>query len=66
MKTNSLNWLACAGFAFAAATLLSWKRTDHLSAPQTCITQDYADTTPILKRSYDKKEYKIGDLDQAM
>lgn len=66
MKTNNTKWLAMAGLAFAAITIVAWKSNDTIPArsqPQ----QFQEDTTPR-KKVYSRKDrdYKIGDLDQAM
>ena len=66
MKTNHIKWLAWAGFAFAALTITAWKRTDSTLPVKPHITNYQDDTTVPRKRSYDKKEYRVGDLDQAM
>jgi len=66
MKPTHLKWLMAAGFACTVITLLSWKRTDSTMPvkPYSIHAQD--DTTVPHKRSLEKKEYKIGDLDEAM
>ena len=58
--------MAWAGFAFAAILLVAWKRTDHIPTNRPCFAENPQDTTPARKKSYDKKEYRIGDLNEAM
>ncbi|MES2373822.1 MAG: hypothetical protein V4557_14675 [Bacteroidota bacterium] len=67
MKTNHTKWLAWAGFALAAVTIVAWKSNDSIPA-RSQPRQYQEDTTPVRKKVYDRKdrEYKIGDLDQAM
>lgn len=67
MKTNHTKWLAWAGFAFAAITIVAWKSNDTIPA-KSQPRQYQEDTTPVRKKVYDRKEreYKVGDLDEAM
>ncbi|MES2332315.1 MAG: hypothetical protein V4539_22100 [Bacteroidota bacterium] len=66
MKTTSAKWLAWAGFAFAAVTFVAWKSTDTIPAKSQ--PHDYQDTTPVRKKTYDRRDrdYRVGDLDEAM
>ncbi len=66
MKTNNTKWMAWAGFAFAAILFVAWKRTDYTPTNRPAFTETPQDTIPARKKSSDKKEYKIGDLDEAM
>jgi hypothetical protein len=66
MKTIKTKWLACAGFVFAAITFVAWKSTDDAQTLKPDTGHIQKDTTPVRKRVYDKQEYKIGDLDEAL
>ena len=66
MKTSYTKWLTWAGFAFAALTFTAWKKPDSQLPVKTHFYADTQDTSTPRKRNYDKKEYKVGDLDQAM
>ena len=66
MKTTNTQWLAWTGFAFAAITIVAWKSNDTIPAKsQPRLHQE--DTTPVRKKlSGKERDYKIGDLDEAM
>jgi len=67
MKTNNLKWLAWAGFAFAAITIVAWKKANTFENTDPSFSPQQADTTLPHKRSYDyKRDYTVGDLDKAM
>ncbi len=67
MKTNNLKWLAWAGFAFAALTIVAWKGTNSFENTAPSFDPQQSDTTPTHKRSYEyKRDYTVGDLDKAM
>lgn len=67
MKTNNLKWLAWAGFAFAAVTIVAWKGTNKFENTDPSFGPQQSDTTPSRKRSDEyKRDYKVGDLDKAM
>ncbi len=66
MKTNNLKWLAWAGFAFVAVTIVAWKGTNRIENTDPSFGPQQSDTTPPRKRSYDKRDYTVGDLDKAM
>ena len=66
MKTVNTKWLSVAGFAFAAAAFISWKKPDSQLPVTHFSSINFKDTTLPDKKSKNKKEYKVGDLDQAM
>ncbi len=66
MKTNQSKWYAFAGLAFAALLFSAWQTTGSNLPVKPYLIRYDEDTSVPRKKSYDKKEYKIGDLDQAM
>ncbi len=66
MKTTNTKWLAMAGFAFAAAVFISWKKPDSQLPVKHLAFAPFQDTTLPDKNFKTKKEYKVGELDQAM
>jgi len=65
MKTNKSKWFALAGLAFGAFIFCAWQTTGSTLPVKPYLIR-YDDTTAPRKKSNDKKDYKIGDLDQAM
>ena len=68
MKTTHIKWFAGAGLLFAAVTFTAW-RSAGSTQPVKPFTIQYAyngDTTVPYKKAYGKKEYRIGDLDDAL
>ncbi|MCW3088141.1 MAG: hypothetical protein JWQ78_1527 [Sediminibacterium sp.] len=70
MKKTHIKGLACAGLLLAAITFTAWKIPGFASPANNFSPGFENDTTPAKKRPSDKwgdkRDYKIGDLDQAM
>ncbi|MES2004703.1 MAG: hypothetical protein V4450_09285 [Bacteroidota bacterium] len=64
--TNKQHWLMGAGIAFVAVAFISWKKSENNQLPVKPYTVNYQDTVTSRKKSSDKKEYRVGDLDGAM
>lgn len=68
MKTSNTPWLIAAAFVLTATALIAWKGAENNQTPFLPDQRhDYQqDTTIRNKKSSAKKEYRTGDLDQAM
>ncbi len=64
MKTNQINHYVWAVSALMVVTLSSWRSGGSALPVKPWSLTNQQDTTPSRKK--DKKEYRIGDLDQAM
>lgn len=65
MKTRNPRWLILAAFVVAATTFVAWKNAGPRAVQQYAADQDGKDTIPSRKK-LPKKDYKTGDLDDAM
>ncbi len=66
MKTKQ-TWLAGVVIAFVALTLISWKKSENNQLPvKPYLIKYQEDTLKPRKKSTDKKEYRTGELDEAM
>lgn len=66
MKTRNTTWLAVTAFALTATVLIAWKGNDYTPFRPDQPNDFKQDTTIRNKKSAVKKEYRMGDLDQAM
>lgn len=64
MKPNQIKNYSLAVLAIAVITLSSWKSGGSTLPVKPFSIHSQADTTPFRKK--DRKEYRVGDLDQAM
>ena len=66
MKTNNAKWFVLAGLAFGAFIFSAWQTKGSSLPVKPFLIRHDGDTTLPRKKQTDKKEYKTGDLDQAM
>lgn len=66
MKSNKNQWLPLTGIAFAAFILSSWQINGAGLPVQPYLVQTQEDTTPMRKKTYANRDYKIGNLDKDL
>jgi outer membrane murein-binding lipoprotein Lpp len=66
MKTISNKWVAATALLAAAISFSAWKSGGTSNNYQDYFASANQDTTPARKKLSGKRDYKIGDLDEAM
>ncbi len=66
MKTTKTQWLSLTGIAFFAFILSSWQINGAGLPIQPYLIEQNQDTSPIRKKTYTNRDYKIGNLDKDL